>query len=72
MFIPQVHVHGNDLTSLHKLVPKQCLPTEMGGESGTIQENFGKNIVIFSLNFANYNMVSMDSNFEKKYKCVMF
>jgi hypothetical protein len=37
----QIQVHGSDLTSLHEQVPKEVLPTEYGGEAGSIQENWG-------------------------------
>lgn len=33
----QLYVHGYDLESLYKHVPKRFLPTEYGGEAGTIQ-----------------------------------
>lgn len=32
----QLYVHGYDLESLYKHVPKRLLPTEYGGEAGTI------------------------------------
>ncbi|KAJ4426922.1 hypothetical protein ANN_26721 [Periplaneta americana] len=35
-----VHVHGKDLTELHKQVPKESLPTEMGGCGGSIIDNW--------------------------------
>ncbi|KAJ4426910.1 hypothetical protein ANN_26709 [Periplaneta americana] len=35
-----VHVHGTDLTELHKQVPKESLPTEMGGCGGSIIDNW--------------------------------
>jgi hypothetical protein len=37
----QLHVHGSDFTSLYEQVPKEILPTEYGGESGSLQENWG-------------------------------
>lgn len=33
----QLYVHGYDLESLYKHVPKRFLPTEYGGEAGSIQ-----------------------------------
>ncbi|XP_069698935.1 alpha-tocopherol transfer protein-like [Periplaneta americana] len=36
----RVHVHGTDLTELHKQVPKESLPTEMGGCGGSIIANW--------------------------------
>ncbi|KAJ9587367.1 hypothetical protein L9F63_019109 [Diploptera punctata] len=36
----RVHVHRTDFTELHKLVPKSCLPIELGGDCGTIKEHF--------------------------------
>ncbi|KAJ4426907.1 hypothetical protein ANN_26706 [Periplaneta americana] len=38
----RVHVHGTDLTELHKQVPKESLPTEMGGCGGSIIDNWSK------------------------------
>lgn len=29
----QIVFHGEDLTDLYKLVPKECLPKELGGEN---------------------------------------
>jgi hypothetical protein len=37
----QIQVHGSDLTSLHQQVPKEVLPTEYGGEAGSIEEHWG-------------------------------
>lgn len=34
----RIHIHGSDLESLHKEVPKECLPVEYGGTNGTIEE----------------------------------
>ncbi|XP_068204372.1 alpha-tocopherol transfer protein-like isoform X8 [Palaemon carinicauda] len=34
----RVHIHGSDLESLYKQVPKECLPVEYGGTNGTIEE----------------------------------
>jgi len=39
----QIHTHGSDWTSFHEQVPKEVLPTEYGGEAGSIQENWGMN-----------------------------
>lgn len=36
-----MQIHGNNLTTLHEQVPKSCLPTEFGGEAGSIAENWG-------------------------------
>ena len=30
-------MHGSDLNSLHKSIPKSILPTEYGGTGGTLQ-----------------------------------
>jgi hypothetical protein len=30
------------LTSFHEQVPKEILPTELGGEAGSIAENWGE------------------------------
>ncbi|XP_069699160.1 alpha-tocopherol transfer protein-like [Periplaneta americana] len=38
--VARVHVHGKDLTELHKQVPKESLPTEMGGCGGSIIDNW--------------------------------
>ncbi|XP_064107331.1 alpha-tocopherol transfer protein-like isoform X12 [Macrobrachium nipponense] len=34
----RIHIHGSDLESLYKEVPKECLPVEYGGTNGTIEE----------------------------------
>jgi len=39
----QIHTHGSNWTSFHEQVPKEVLPTEYGGEAGSIQENWGMN-----------------------------
>ncbi|XP_069699166.1 alpha-tocopherol transfer protein-like [Periplaneta americana] len=36
----RIQVHGTDLTELHKQVPKESLPTEMGGCGGAINDNW--------------------------------
>jgi hypothetical protein len=41
VWVFQIHNHGSDLTSLHEHVPKEVLPTEYGGEAGSIRENWG-------------------------------
>ena len=33
-FFPQIHVHGNNLSSLHKHLPPRLLPAQLGGERG--------------------------------------
>jgi hypothetical protein len=37
-----MHIHGNDLTSFYEQVPKEVLPTEYGGEAGSIAELWGE------------------------------
>ncbi|XP_042230140.1 alpha-tocopherol transfer protein-like isoform X2 [Homarus americanus] len=34
----RTHIHGSDLDSLHKEVPKEVLPVEYGGTNGTIED----------------------------------
>ncbi|XP_066978643.1 alpha-tocopherol transfer protein-like isoform X7 [Macrobrachium rosenbergii] len=34
----RIHIHGSDLESLYKEVPRECLPVEYGGTNGTIEE----------------------------------
>lgn len=34
----QIHIHGSDLESLHKEVPKEILPAEYGGTNGTVED----------------------------------
>ena len=41
MCLFQIHTHGSNWTSLHEQVPKEVLPTEYGGEAGSVQENWG-------------------------------
>jgi len=38
----QFHTHVSDWTSFHEQVPKEVLPTEYGGEAGSVQENWGE------------------------------
>jgi len=38
----QIQVHGNDWTSLYEQVPKECLPTEYGGNAGSVAEHWGE------------------------------
>jgi len=40
--LQRIQVHGSDFTSLHEQVPKEILPTEYGGEAGSIAENWGR------------------------------
>jgi hypothetical protein len=41
MSLLQIQVHGKDLTSFFEQVPKETLPTEYGGNSGSVAENWG-------------------------------
>ncbi|XP_063607482.1 alpha-tocopherol transfer protein-like isoform X2 [Penaeus indicus] len=34
----RIHIHGSDLESLHKEVPKEILPAEYGGTNGTVED----------------------------------
>ncbi|KAJ9587365.1 hypothetical protein L9F63_019107, partial [Diploptera punctata] len=36
----RLNIHGTDFTELHKQIPKRILPVELGGEAGTIEDNF--------------------------------
>jgi len=38
----QIQVHGSDWTSLYEQVPKEVLPTEYGGNAGSLGENWGE------------------------------
>ncbi|KAJ4426594.1 hypothetical protein ANN_26392 [Periplaneta americana] len=38
----QIFVHGKDLTNFSKQVPRMCLPDDLGGTGGSLQENWGK------------------------------
>lgn len=38
----RIHVHDNDLTSFRAKVPKESLPTEYGGQSGSISDNWDR------------------------------
>ena len=42
MSLLQIQVHGKDLTSFYEQVPKEILPTEYCGNSGSVAENWGK------------------------------
>jgi hypothetical protein len=46
----QIHTHGSNWKSFHEQVPKEVLPTEYGGEAGTLQENWGTNGKTFLVN----------------------
>jgi hypothetical protein len=37
----QIQVHGSDWTSFYEKVPKEFLPTEYGGEAGSVAEHWG-------------------------------
>ncbi|MPC26285.1 Alpha-tocopherol transfer protein-like [Portunus trituberculatus] len=34
----RVHIHGSDMESLYKQVPREMLPVEYGGTNGTVEE----------------------------------
>jgi len=36
----QVQVRGSDWTTLHEQVPKEILPTEYGGNAGSVAEHW--------------------------------
>jgi len=38
----QIQVHGEDWTSFHEKVPKEVLPTDYGGEAGSVAEHWGE------------------------------
>lgn len=38
----RIHVHPDGLESLYKFVPREILPTEYGGDAGSLQEIHGK------------------------------
>jgi hypothetical protein len=42
MSLLQVRVHGSDLTSFYEQIPKEILPTELGGKAGSMEENWGE------------------------------
>jgi len=48
----QIQIHGSDWTSLYEQVPKEVLPTEYGGNAGSLGENWGETHQ-FSLNTFN-------------------
>ena len=37
-----MHTHRTDLTELHRVIPKDYLPVELGGTFGTLEEHFCK------------------------------
>ena len=51
MFLFQVQIHGSDWTSLYEQVPKEILPTEYGGNAGTVAEHWGEIQRIFFNSF---------------------
>ena len=42
MSLFQIQVHGRDWTSFYEQVPKEILPTEYGGEVGSVAEPWGR------------------------------
>ncbi|XP_069698940.1 alpha-tocopherol transfer protein-like isoform X2 [Periplaneta americana] len=36
----RIYVHGKDLTNFRKQVPRMCLPDDLGGTGGSLQENW--------------------------------
>lgn len=50
----QVHVHGYDLQSLHKIVDPAILPEEYGGTDGKVQDLIGNYYLCFH-NYAHTN-----------------
>ncbi|KAJ4426597.1 hypothetical protein ANN_26395, partial [Periplaneta americana] len=40
IFSLNVYVHGKDLTEFSKQVPRMCLPDDLGGTGGSLQENW--------------------------------
>ena len=42
VYLFQIQVHGSDWTSFYEQVPKDILPTEYGGEAGSVAEHWGK------------------------------
>jgi len=56
----QIQIHGSDWTSLYEQVPKEVLPTEYGGNAGSLGENWGETIQI-SLN--TFNIFLIITNF---------
>lgn len=40
----RIHVHPDGLESLYKFVPREILPSEYGGDAGSIQEIHGKSL----------------------------
>ena len=51
MYFLQIQVHGSDWTSFYEQVPKKILPTELGGETGSVAEHWGKTHKIFFKSF---------------------
>ena len=41
-YLFQIQVHGKDWTSFYAQVPKEDLPTDYGGKSGSVAENWGE------------------------------
>jgi len=70
----QIQVHGSDWTSFYEKVPKECLPTEYGGNAGSVAEHWGESthhdkpeIVQINHRFISMNIANapqMITNFE--------
>jgi len=58
----QIHVHGNDWTSLYEQVPKECLPTEYGGNAGSVAEHWGESKHHYKIKIVQFysTLISMD------------
>jgi hypothetical protein len=38
----KIQIHGDDWTSLHEQIPKECLPNEYGGNGGSLAEHWNQ------------------------------
>jgi len=47
----QIQVHGSDYASLYEHIPKKFLPTEYGGDAGSLEEQWGEIHKIFFNSF---------------------
>ena len=55
----QIQVHGSDYTSLYEHIPRKFLPTEYGGDAGSIPEHWG---VIHKDFFSSFNLYCDNCN----------
>ena len=62
MSLFQIQVRGRDWTSFYEQVPKEILPTEYGGEVGSVAEHWGRADCDFFLSLENLETLLRTGN----------